>query len=253
MLKDINTLREYIFNNSYTIDENEKISHADDKIEYKDEINLLSKNRKFMMCAGINHVFSGILRDHNYKAYTYTYGLSDLFTHTVTLIDFNDKYYLHDAYLNRYLEEDLLAEIKKLKNDPEHKTEYKYGIDINKREVTKNLVKKKQTLKPESPLEYFDQVNPEFYDEFPEEKNNEYFVATTNIHDWIKNDIVSGWRVNRLNEYLYINFNSLNLDNLIAIPLYIHGKNGFFEFSNLKSTNLSYDEIAVLRNLKDHN
>ena len=46
--KKINDLREEIFSYSYLIDENDKISEANKKLNYRDEINFLKLNKNFL-------------------------------------------------------------------------------------------------------------------------------------------------------------------------------------------------------------
>ena len=224
--KKINDLREEVFSYSYSIDEKDKISEANKKLNYRDEINLLKTNKKFFICAGINHILTEAIRDLGINAYTYHYGKKELLTHSVSLVELNDKFFVHDAFLNRYMKNDLFSEIKILKNKPDHVPTYIYGKDLNKKQVTKKKNKK-----------FYKSINNCFYEMYPERKGEEYFVTSDNIHDWINKSMINPLMKDNLKTFLYEKFNYYNHECLLTQPVGLSGINGFYGINGICNSN----------------
>ena len=224
--KKINDLREEVFSYSYSIDENDKNSEANDKLNYRDEINLLRTNKKFFMCAGINHILTEAIRDLGINAYVYHYGVKGILTHSVSLVELNDNFYVHDAFLNRYMKNDLFSEIKILKNKPDHVPTYIYGKDLNKKHITKKKNKK-----------FYKSINNCFYEMYPECKGEDYFITSNNIHDWINTSMISPLRKDNLKTFLYEKFNYYNTECLLSLPLLLSGINGSYEINGFCNSN----------------
>ena len=93
------------------------------------------------MCSGINHILTEAIRDLGINACTYHYGKKDLLTHSVSLVELNNKFFVHDAFLNRYMKNDLFSEIKILKYKSDHVPNYIYGKDLNKKHINKKKLK----------------------------------------------------------------------------------------------------------------
>lgn len=217
----INDLREDVFNYSYTIDEKDKISHANEFVNYKEEINLLKENKKFFQCAGINWILSEVIRELGIRTYVYHYGIRGLFSHSVCLVELNNKYFIHDAYLNRYLKNDLFSEIKILKNKSDHIPKYIYGKNLNKKQVTKGKYKR-----------FYENINPGFYEIFTDCKSEKYFVTIDNIHDWINFDMIDSSKADDLKTLLTKKFNHYNPECLITLPYGLSSVNGYVEIDS---------------------